>query len=434
MLNYKKLISISLSPNVEKDDVFLALSLLVKPWKWKQGKEIGILEKEFANYLGVKYAISFNSGRSSLYAILIALGLEKNSDVLLQAFTCNAVPNPILWAELNPIYIDCNQENFNMDLSDLTIQLAKLDQNGQRPKVLIIQHTFGLPANMAEVLKIAKDNGLFVIEDCAHALGAECNGSRVGLPAEALAKAGTFGDAAFFSFSRDKVISSVYGGMVVTNNDQLREALLKVQSKMSFPNLFWIKQQLLHPVLLHYFVLPWYNFLSLGKIFLVALQILHILSKAVSWQEKKGKKPDYFPKAFPNALAIMALHQFKKLNKFQAHRKKLFNYYYKNLENSKFVLPQKPENIKQSYLRFVVKHPEAHNIIYTAWHKENILLGDWYTTPIAPFDTNIKLMRYKEGSCLNAEILSEVTLNLPTHINITEKDAGRIINFLSKWK
>src|SRR3989344_2901297 len=94
-------ISISLSPNVQKDDVRLAVKLLFQPWKWKKGIAIKELEDGFKKYLGVKYAYSFNSGRSAQYAILLAPSLPKGSDILLQAFTCNAVPNPVLWAGLN---------------------------------------------------------------------------------------------------------------------------------------------------------------------------------------------------------------------------------------------------------------------------------------------------------------------------------------------
>src|SRR3989344_3829025 len=128
-----KLISISLSPNVQKDDVALALKLLFQPWKWIRSSRSSSgqdarwhLEESFKKYLGVKYAFSFNSGRSSLFAILKALsefeGLKEGDNVLLQAFTCNAVPNPILWAGLNPVYVDCNN-NFNIDVEDLKLKI-----------------------------------------------------------------------------------------------------------------------------------------------------------------------------------------------------------------------------------------------------------------------------------------------------------------------
>jgi dTDP-4-amino-4,6-dideoxygalactose transaminase len=269
-------------------------------------------------------------------------------------------------------------------------------------------------------LNICKENNLILIEDCAHALGAEWKGQKVG----------TFGKAGFFSFSRDKVISSVYGGMAVTNDPSLAEKLTNLQKEFGIPSGWWVFQQLLHPVLLHYIILPIYDFLDLGKIFLVLSQWLHVLSKAVHWKEKRGLRPDYFPKAMPNVLAILALNQFKKLDKFYQHRKKISEYYYQNLRNTSFVLPPENELAKQSYLRFTIKHTKAHEIIYEAWHKQNILLGDWYTTVIAPCDTKLETMQYKTGMCLNAESCAKQTLNLPTHINISKEDAERIIKFL----
>jgi dTDP-4-amino-4,6-dideoxygalactose transaminase len=179
--------------------------------------------------------------------------------------------------------------------------------------------------------------------------------------------------------------------------------------------------------------LPIYNFLDLGKAMLVFSQITHILSKAVSWQEKKGQRPDYFPKALPNALAAMALNQFGKLEKFEQQRRNIAENYYQELANTKFKLPAQFSDRKNAFLRFTVKHPSAHEIIYEAWHKQNILLGDWYTTPIAPFDTKLEQMHYKMGMCPNAEYLAKRTLNLPTHINISKKDFARIINFLKNY-
>lgn len=413
-----KPISISLSPNVEKDDVRLALGLIFQPWLWGRGKAIAELENEFKKYLGMRYAVSFNSGRSSLFAILQSLNLEKGSDVLLQAFTCNAVPNPVLWAGLNPLYVDCDKDTFNIDADDVR---AKITPNS---KVLIIQHTFGLPADMDEIVSICKERNIFLIEDCAHALGAEYKGKKVG----------TFGDAAFFSFSRDKVISSVYGGMAVTNNSSLAEKLLQAQRTFGYPSQYWTFQQMLHPILLHYIILPLYNIFDLGKMFLILSQWLHILSKAVSWKEKQGKKPGYFPEALPNGLALMALSQFEKLDKFYSHREEISRLYYGALQDTNFVLPPDPSDRKQSFLRFTVKHQRAHEILYEAWHKRNILLGDWYTIPIAPFDTKLSEMRYNMGMCKNAEQLARETLNLPTHINCSKEDARRIVDFLKQWK
>jgi len=412
---YFKPISISLSPNTEKDDILLAFKLIFQPWLWKNPStgsgQVVDLEEDFKKYLGVKHAISFNSGRSALIAILNSLGLEKDSEVLLQVFTCNATANPIIWSGLKPVYVDCNETTFNIDVEDLKRKIT------ERSRAVIVQHTFGLPANMDEILEICCQNNLILIEDCAHSLGAEYKGKLIG----------TFGKAAFFSFSRDKVISSVYGGMVVTNDDELAKKIKEYQEKIGYPSYFWIKQQLLHPILMNWLILPTYKIL--GKYLLVLFQKLRILSKAVQWREKFGEKPDYFPKRLPDALAILALNQFKKLEKFNNHRKEIANFYYNELKNTPFKLPSATEQI---YLRFTIKHPRAHEIIKKA-RKNNLLIGDWYESPIAPPDTKLDKMQYKIGSCPKAEKLAKETLNLPTHINISQEDAQKIINFLKTY-
>jgi len=405
-LNQIKPISISLSPNTEKDDVLLALKLLFQPWRWKTAENASRhIEEEFKKYFGAKYAFVFNSGRSSLMAILNALGLEKGSEVLLQAFTCNAVPNPIIWSGLKPIFVDADERTFNIDTGDLRRKITS------QSRAVIVQHTFSLPADMDEIVKICQENNLILIEDCAHALGAKYKGKLVG----------TFGKAAFFSFSRDKVISSVYGGMVATNDPSIAEKLRQFQDKCGYPPCLWIFQQLLHPVLINWLILPTYKIL--GKYLLVLFQWIHILSKAVHWKEKRGMRPGYFPKRLPEAMAILALNQFKKLERFNEHRQEIANFYREQLKNTSFELPPETEQI---YLRFTVKHQRAHEIIKKAW-QENILIGDWYTSPIAPHDTKLDKIGYEMGSCPKAEELSKITLNLPTHINISKEDARKII-------
>ena len=424
-----KPISISLSPNTEKDDVWLAFKLIFQCWKWKKGGAVEKLEEEFKKYLGVKHAVSFNSGRSSLLAILNSSGLEKDDEVLLQAFTCNAAVNPVIWARrsqgydgqagLKPIYVDVDEETFNIDIEDLRRTLRQAQ--GKRPRVLMVQHTFGLPANMDEVLRVCQENNLILLEDCAHSLGATYKGKKVGI----------FGRASFFSFSRDKVISSVYGGMVVTNDDSLAQKIKESQAKLSFPSNLWILQQLLHPVLMNWLILPTYRFF--GKYLLILFQWLHILSKAVHWTEKRGRKPGYFPKRLPNALAILALNQFRKLDRFNQHRRKIAEFYIRELSNTKYQIQDTRYKEGNIFLRFTIKHPDAHQIIKQAWNK-NILLGDWYTTPIAPHDTKLDKVNYEMGSCPKAENLAKLSLNLPTHINISQKEAKKIVDFLKSYE
>lgn len=408
-----KTISISLSPNTEKDDVWLAFKLIFKPWRWKKGRTVVELESQFKSYLGIKHAFAFNSGRSALMAILASLGLKPADEVLVQAYTCNAAVNPIRWAGLNLNYVDCDENDFNIDVEDLRRKVSS------KTKAIMVQHTFGLPANMDKVLEIVQQNSLILIEDCAHALGAEYRGKKVG----------SFGKAAFFSLGRDKVISSVYGGIAVTNDDSSAEGMKKFQDGIKYPSSCWILQQLFHPVLMNWAIIPTYSFF--GKYFLVLFQHLGIMSKAVHKKEKRGEKPPYFPRKMPNALAILALNQLKKLNRFNDHRREIAEFYLKNLKGTSYYLPSIFPERKNIFLRFTLNNERAHEIIRKAWRK-NILIGDWYTTPIAPIDTKPEKIGYQSGSCPKAERLAKTTLNLPTHINISTDTAKKIVDFLIK--
>jgi len=402
-----KLVSISLSPNTEKDDVLLALKELFS-FKKIKGKEIKEFENNFKKYFGFNHVFSLNSGRSSLMVILEALNIKKGDEIIIQAFTCNAVINPITQRGATPIYVDI-EDTLNMDASQIENKI------GKNTKAIIIQHTFGMPANISAIKEIAEKHKLILIEDCAHALGAKYNGKYCG----------SFSDVAFFSFGRDKVISSVYGGMININNLKLKDKIEKVYNNLSYPNTAWINQQLMHPIIMNIFVLPLYNFLNIGKIILALSIQFKILSKAVSKGEYQGKLPDYFPKKLPNSLAKLANNQFKKLDRFNEHRKEIAEYYKKNLEGMFEI------NKNAIYLKYPILVNDSDEIIEEA-SRYNILLEDgWRKKVIVPIKTDLCKMDYKKGECKKAEEISNKILILPTHINIT-KDIAEKIMYLVK--
>ena len=424
-MNFFRPISISLSPNTEKDDIRLALKLLFQPWDWKlnhyatRPRSVG-LEEEFKRYLGVKYAISFNSGRSALMAILDSLDIKKDDEVLLQGFTCNSAVNPILAKGAKPVFVDV-VDTINMDPEDLKKKITS------KSKIAMIQHTFGWPAQIDEILKIAKQNNLFLVEDCAHSLGAKYKGKFCG----------TFGDVAFFSFGRDKIISSVFGGLAVTNNEEIGERIKNFRVKCDFPSNFWIFQQLLHPILVNYLVLPAYGLNQyLGRIILGLFHQLSILSKGVYKKEKKGEIPKYFPKRFPNALATLALNQFKKLEKFNDHRRKTASFYEKELKNTGFNLPlaKSQEGRTPAFMRYpILVNFDTDEILQKLRRKKIFLDDGWRKSPVVPPDTDIDKMGYLFGSCPQVEKVAQNIVNLPTHINISEKEAKIIVNFLKSY-
>src|SRR3990167_5441690 len=144
------MIHISLSPNAENDDRRLAASLFFQPWFWQKGEALDKLKQKLADYLGVaQEPLLFNSGRSALLTLLKALEIRQEEEILIQAFTCNAVPNHILWWGAKPIYVDIDA-TYNMDPADLERKITP------RSRAVIIQHTFGIPANIDALLRIAR--------------------------------------------------------------------------------------------------------------------------------------------------------------------------------------------------------------------------------------------------------------------------------------
>lgn len=408
-----KLISTGFSPNVQNEDLKLSLKLLFSPQNWLKGSASKILEKKIEKYLGTKSALSFESARSALYATLSALDLEKSDEVLLQAYTCVAVPDAIIWSSAKPVYVDIDPKTFNMSSADLQKKIST------HSKVLIIQHTFGLNADLDALLKIAKKNKLFVIEDCAHSLGAGYKGTKLG----------TFGDAAIFSFGRDKVISSVFGGIVTTDDNSLFLKLSKLQTQAKTVSTNWLLEQLLHPYLTEV-IKRVYSFLFIGKSAMFLLQKLNLLSKAVEEKEKSGARPSFFFSKMPNALALLAISQMERLDTFNSYRRKVAQKYFEALKNLPVELPTKAK--ESIYLRFTIKTQNSRQLLKFC-SKKNIFLGDWYRYPIAPFGVNLSKLKYKTGSCPVAEKVSELSVNLPTNPNIQPGDVERVIATLKEF-
>lgn len=402
----KRLISLSLSPNTQRDDVFLAIKMMFSPWLLFGTNYVKALEQWFRQFFSVSYAVSFNSGRSALLAVLKTAGVTKGDEVILQSFTCVAVPCVIISLGARPIYCDIS--------SELTINPKELEfKISKKTKAIIIQHTFGMAASMASVKKIAREKNILVIEDCAHTIGGEFEKKKLG----------TFGDAAIFSFGRDKAFSSVFGGIALTNNKSIGIKLRSLQKNINNPSIFWIYQQLAHP-LVFAIILPIYNLFSLGKILLVLAQRIRILSFPVFPEEKQGSFKNEFFKRMPNVLACLALRQLKKINIYNAKRKEFSTMYINNLQSARVVLPFKEE---MPYLRFPVlvgKRNEYLNFL----RKQGIYAGTWYSNVVDPKGTNFEKIFYTKGSCPNAEYVASKIINLPTNPTITKKDIQKVVD------
>ena len=239
------------------------------------------------------------------------------------------------------------------------------------------------------------------------------------------------GEISFFSFGRDKVISSVFGGMVVTKNKRLYEKIKNERDKLGYPPFFWVIQQLLHPVLMSV-ILPLYNIgiskFTIGKVLLFLLQKFHFLSKAIVSEEKNSYQPKKFIYKMPGALSVLAYQQFNKLDRFNRNRINIADRYFKNLKGNFIELTKKEKGA--IWHRFPVLVDQRDKILNCAKLK-GILLGDWYRSVVFPADDIFKL-EYVNGSCPKAEEYSKKLINLPTYPTMTKDDSDEVISVVKE--
>lgn len=167
--------------------------------------------REFARYVGSAHAIPVSSGRRGLECILAGLGLVAGDEVIIPAYTLKDLAVRVSALGLKPVFADIDPDTFTMspDAVERTIT--------GRTKAVLATHMFGAPCHIDRIAAVARARGIAVIEDCAHALGADFNGRKLG----------SFGDAGFFSFETIKPLNLYGGGMIVTDDHRLADAIRK---------------------------------------------------------------------------------------------------------------------------------------------------------------------------------------------------------------
>jgi dTDP-4-amino-4,6-dideoxygalactose transaminase len=413
----KRPILISIAPNIEKDDIGNALKMLFKPFQWYNFRYTEKLEKDFAGRFGDGYkALAVNSGRTAMFLILKALGITFGDEVCLQAFTCSAAVNPIKWNGAKPVFLDIDG-SYNLNPDEMEKKITR------NTKAVIIQHTFGIPASLDKILRIAKRKKVKVIEDCAVSLGATYKGKQVG----------QFGDAAFFSFGRDKIVSGTFGGMMLTKDKKLFTELEKLRDSLSYPSPGWTIQQLLNPILSPAIKKTYFfgiGKVTVGKMILWISQKMRFLGKAISYEETFGSLPvNLYPRKISGAISFIISKQLEKLDRFNSHRKKIADIYFEELSEYTNCLP--PRKHGSIWLRFPVV-VERKNEILNNFKKAGILVGDWYKTVIYPVSA-LHHFNYSEKTCPTAEIAAKTVINLPTMPTMTADEAREVALILKKW-
>lgn len=214
-----KRISVS-QPTLAGNERNYVLDCLDTNWISSNGKYIAKFEEAFAGFCGVEHAVATNNGTTALHLALVALDLQPGDEVIVPTVTYIATANAVRYCGATPVFVDVCADTLNIDPNEIVKKIRS------KTRGIIPVHLYGHPAEMGAINEIARQHGLWVLEDAAEAHGAEVHGQRVG----------GLGRCAIFSFYGNKIVTTGEGGMVTTNDDELAAKLRLFRGQGMDPN------------------------------------------------------------------------------------------------------------------------------------------------------------------------------------------------------
>lgn len=363
---------------------------------------------ELRDLIAREYAgevLLFYKGRQAIEYALRHANLPAGSDVIISAYTCVVLPMAVTNAGHTPIYADISKESLNFSVTELE---RLYDVN---VKAVIVQNTFGFPADITPIEAFCKKHDIVLIEDLAHNVGGSYSDGR---------KTGTVGDYVVLSFSQDKLLDAVSGGALV----------IRTKKQSSFVG-YWSdsrqRQQLIdrfYPIL-SCKIRALYSFFGIGKLLHTVLRTVHVLPKPVVSLDHTPFQP------LPSWCASLVLGRFETLQADIERRRTIARKYLAALPDM-----MHPEVTLQSIdhsscLRIPLIISRRDELV-AFLAEQGIHLSDiWYDVPVSPKrfwhlfkDTHTGVI---------AKETAETMFNLPTHVTLTDTDVERIITEIKRW-
>ena len=223
-----KKISLS-SPHMGGSEFLFLKNAFDSNWIAPLGPHVDGFERDIASYLGNDvHVAALSSGTASLHLALIILGVKTGDEVICQSLTFSASANPILYQGATPIFVDSEEDSWNISPEFLEIAIKDRLAQGRKPKAIIVVHLYGMPAAMDQIMEISRRYQIPVIEDAAEALGSTYKGRKLG----------TFGDLAILSFNGNKIITTSGGGALISKNEDwiIKARFLATQARDVAPH------------------------------------------------------------------------------------------------------------------------------------------------------------------------------------------------------
>lgn len=356
-------------PYFDSEELYEIKEVLDSGWV-SQGPKVREFENKVADYIGAKYAIAVTNCTASLHLALLSLGISMGDEVLVADYTFPATGHSVLYCGAKPIFVDVNLDTYNIDSDKIEEKIT------ERTKAIIPVHTFGQPAEMDKIMKIAHDYNLKIVEDAACALGAKYKTEH----------AGTIGDIGCYSFHARKGITTGEGGMVVTSDKTLAE-------KIRYLSVFGMKS---------------------------------------AWDREKDQIlsiPEFsdigYNYKMSDITAAIGVAQLKKIDMIIERKRKLAKYWDEKLEDIDFItkpyVQKDVRHIYQSYVALIDKNINRNKLI-------SKLMKHGIQTQIGTYASHIQPVYASQEKCPNSLDIFNRSIALPLYYELKEED----IDFVTK--
>jgi len=354
-----------------KDDINAVSSIIKKGSCWALGPEIKEFEEKIAQYIGTQYAVTFNSGTSALYAMMIAYGIKQGDEVIIPSFTFIATANSVLMVNAKPVFADIERNTYGLDIESVKEKITS------KTKAIMPIHYGGCPALYTKELKeLAEDHNLLFFEDAAQSFGAKIGKQKVG----------TFGDASMFSFCQDKVLALGEGGVIVTDNKDIYEKLKLIRSHGRADSKDYFSSNEI------------FDYITLGYNF-----------------------------RMPTILAALGISQLNKIDKIITKRKDISNLY--NLYLSKIVKLFSSSNVYCVYQKYPIEIDNRDDLKKHLEQKK-IMTRSYFDLPV--HHTKFYKEKFEYGKLPITDEISLKILNLPIYPNLKSNEIEYIIKSIQE--
>ncbi len=362
--------------------------------KYIMGENVKKFEAEFAQYIGVDYAVSVGNGTDALVIALKGLGIGEGDEVITTPYTFFATAEAISFVGATPVFVDVLTDTYNMDVSQIEAKIT------DKTRAIMPVHIFGLCADMQRINEIAKKHGLFVIEDACQAAGAVYYGQ----------KAGALADVACFSFFPTKNLGCAGDGGIITTNDEKLATICKALRAHGS-----------------------------GEMGEKAYNLLNNIDAEVE-EDVSADNTVYNPKKYYNYLighnsrldelqAALLRIKLRKLDEYIQNRRKTAQRYTEALKD-KYIVPVEEEENMHAYHLYILQSENRQQTI-EALDKAGVAAGVYYPVPLHLQKCYTDL-GYQLGDLPNAEYLSHRTFAIPMFPEINDNEIEHVIEVLVK--